>query len=290
MSVSGMESDGRDFGFDEARRNGLDDLAGLDLSAHRQRFYRRRIASPIAIMVLSAVAGASAAWIVTSKTQTPQTTPQSLVELPSASPVPDVEVAGVQLEFDENAQPRPGDRKDRIKNVTVRIKPKRSAPSRTSAPSYYAGVPSQPAPPSGAKDPAPEPKPQPQKPEAEPFEWPKATLYHLFRKRDKQHYYTVSASEAEVRRTGDGYKDRLSPGYVYTRNKYPKKLIPVSMWPMAAYVYVFRVDQGAETVPLYRLSRRGGANVMYTSWEDIRASWIEKGWTDHGYIGFIYRP
>ncbi len=288
MSGSGMERDGRDFGFEEARRDGLDDLAELDLSAHRQRFYRRRIASPLAIMLLSALAGASVAWIVTSKTQSPDATPQSLVELPSASPVPDTEVAGIQVEFDENAKARRGDKKGTRKNVTVRIKPKRSTPRRISAPSYSTAAPSQPTAPSAPSD--PKPKPKPQKPEAEPFEWPKATLYHLFRKRDKQHYYTVDASEAEARRTGDGYKDRLSPGFVYTRNKYPKKLIPVSMWPIPFYVYIFRVDQGAETVPLYRLSRRGGANVMYTSWEDIRASWIEKGWTDHGYIGFIYRP
>lgn len=282
-----MATHDRDRGFEPAERKD----PGISPGFPSLRVPRRVPWAGLATVISSALIGAAAAWLLISPTPRTPLPRQELAALPSASPVPlpspsdePHESRRVKDKSRTSGRPNPG--RQPARHTKIVFEPKGGHPGAAPPP------PAPPSDPSGSdgsgKDGKRPRDSQKEEPEPE-FQWPRTRLYHLYRKRDKLHYYTITATDSQAAQEQNGFKERLSPGYVYTHNAYPKKLIEIHPYALIEPVYIFRVDQGDATFPLYRLYKEG-YKQMLTSWTHIRQAWLDKGWQDRGIVGYIYRP
>lgn len=290
----GMATQDRDPGFVPAERKDPVETTGYP----SLRVPRRLPWAGIVTALTSALLGATVAWLVLTPEAEPELPPaQSLAALPS--PTPSVH-SRLDFSLDESQEV---DEVSKDKNFGESRNPSRMPPRHTrivfEPKGSHSGAAPPPPPPSGttsgdsgsssrksdsgsgSKEAETETEPE--------FRWPRTRLYHLYRKRDKLHYYTITATDSEAAQSQNGFKERLSPGFVYTHNAYPKKLIPIQPYALIEPVYIFKADQGDATFPLYRLYK-SGYKQMLTSWTHIRQAWLDKGWQDRGIAGYIYRP
>ncbi len=268
--------------FEQAERSDRQDLSPLGPVAHKEKISRKKRFTPLLTVGLSAIAGAAVGYLLFSDPPRRQVPSQELASIPSIGEETHDTLDTASTGRAKEPQKEKPDRNRTSFDRVVVAGPARSGTSvsqpATSAPA--------PAPPSRSKPVKKEPKER-----IEPqFTWPPTPLYHLYRKRDKLHYYTTSGGTFESYQESEGFKPRLTPGYVYSENHYPRKLRSIHPYGLPEAVFVFMRDQGDETVPLYRLRNFGGNKDMYTSWDQIRQEWLERGWADEGIAGYIYRP
>lgn len=272
----------------------LEGLPSLDLTTHVEKQRRRLRLPPWAIAATSALAGAVAGFVLFSN-PAPAPPPQAQ-QLAGTHSEPSERVAEIEPEVKGKVITRA--RGDRMR-ATVKPKVKRGgskhatvvAPGSAAASSAQGTSP--PAPSGSTAAPATQPKKDKKPPKRHEggqkgeVAHPTATLFHLFRKNGKSHYFTADPDTAQVRRQGDGYKDRLSPGFVYMQPGDGLVKVPVSSDGVATYVYA--KDKGDDTYPLWHITGPGGRQFV-TSWPEIRDSWVGKGWSVIGTVGYIYRP
>jgi hypothetical protein len=259
------------------------DLPALDLTTYKERRPRRIRFTPVATMLLSLAAGTATGYLIFVRPVKPPPPVQQLsgtLSLPSPEPLETTATTPRTRSGDRSRS-----RQDR-KQASVQLKVRKT--KTISAPAPVAQAPA----PASTSDGRREKKKRNRAGQDQGPQWPTATLFHLYRKRDRRHIYTIDAALAQYARQSDGYKDRLQPGLVYLEDGKGRVRVPVDVfvdyYGNSVPAFVFAEDQGAKTFPLYYLTGNQGRE-MVTSWEDIRASWIDKGWVDQGVVGFIYR-
>jgi hypothetical protein len=115
---------------------------------------------------------------------------------------------------------------------------------------------------------------------------PKAPLFHLFKQRRNEHFYTNSASERD-QKIANGYEFISLEGYTLATRQ--EGSIPLEVETRTAgWVYT---EQRPGTIALHMLRGYNGNGVLYTTDGERMAYWQNNdGWNYMGIYGYVFPP